>query len=261
MSSAAAGGDPPSLGEPLRILLVEDVENDAELIVKELRRAGLWFTSQRVQSEAALRQALHQFVPDLVLSDHSLPQFGAQDALRVVQVERPRTPVIIVTGSLDEETAADYIKAGAADYIVKHRLFRLGSAVKRALALQRALDEAARAEAARHKSEQRFRKLVEYASDGITLLDGSGRILYSTQALTPTLGYAHGELTGHAVFEIVHPDDRPQAQELLRAVLASGDAVVRGAVRVRHKHGSWRNLEITAANHLGDAVVEAIVVN
>jgi len=245
---------------PVRLLIVEDVANDADLMTRELRRSGLVFTHQHVQTEAALRDALRSFVPDVVLSDHSLPQFNASDALRVVREEAAKTPVIIVTGSLDEETAADYIKAGAADYIVKHRLQRLGPAVRRALALRRALEDVARSEAIRARSEQRFRKLVEYSSDVITLLDGAGNILYSTQSQKPTLGYDQGELDGRNVFDLVHPDDRGRAEAFLLAVLAPGAVVAREALRVRHKAGTWHDVEIAAVNHLDDQIVEAIVV-
>jgi two-component system cell cycle sensor histidine kinase/response regulator CckA len=255
------GEGPPSPANPPRILLIEDDDADAELILAELRRTGVACIGRRVQTEAALREALARFVPDVVLSDHSLPGFSGQEALRIVRAECPTTPFVIVTGSLNEETAAEYIKAGAVDYVVKDRLFRLGSAVQGALALRRALEEAARAEAARTRSEQRFRKLVEYSSDVITLVDGAGRIVYSTQALKPTLGYGQGELTGRDVFELVHPDDHPQALALFQAVLASRERVVRSALRVRHKEGTWRNLEVVGANHLGDPVVEAVVVN
>jgi PAS domain S-box-containing protein len=195
-----------------------------------------------------------------VLSDHSLPQLTGHDALRLVQRECPRTPVIIVTGTLDEETAAEYIKAGAVDYVVKDRLFRLAGAVERALALRRAREDLVRSEAIRARGEQRFRKLVEYSSDVITLLDGAGKILYSTQAQKPTLGYDPGELVGHNVFDLVHPDDRARAQALFVSVLAPGVAVARDAIRVRHKSGTWRDLEIAAVNHLDDAIVEAVVV-
>src|SRR5689334_19383849 len=123
---ALCRGMPGDAAATTRILIVEDAVPDAELMTRELRRAGLVFTSQRVQDEAALRDALRAFVPHIVLSDHSLPQFTARDALRVIQAEAATTPVIIVTGSLDEETAAEYIKVGATDYIVKHRLQRLG---------------------------------------------------------------------------------------------------------------------------------------
>ncbi|HEY3279412.1 MAG TPA: PAS domain S-box protein [Gemmatimonadales bacterium] len=255
------GAGPPSPAQPTRILLIEDVDADAELILAELRRAGIACIGQRVQTEAALRDTLSHFTPDVVLSDHSLPGFSGRDALRIVRAECPTTPLVIVTGSLNEETAAEYIKAGAVDYVVKDRLFRLASAVQGALALRRALEEAARAEAARTRSEQRFRKLVEYSSDVITLLDAAGRIVYSTQALKPTLGYEQGELTGRDVFELVHPADHQQALALFEAVFASSQTVVRGALRVRHKDGSWRDLEVVGANHLDDAVVEAVVVN
>ncbi len=105
--SSSASSEGLSPGEPLRILLVEDVVADAELMLRELRRAGVRCATQRVQSGTDLRHALHHFAPDVVLADHALPQFNALDALHVVQRERPLTPVIIVTGSLDEETAVD----------------------------------------------------------------------------------------------------------------------------------------------------------
>ena len=229
-------------------------------MTRELQRSGLAFTYQHVQTEATLRDALRSFVPDVVLSDHSLPQFNASDALRVVREEAATTPVIIVTGSLDEETAADYIKAGAADYIVKHRLQRLGPAVRRALALRRALDDVTRSEGIRARSEQRFRRLVEYSSDVITLLDGAGNILYSTQSQKPTLGYDQGELDGRNVFDLVHPDDRERAQALFLSLLAPDAVVARAAIRVRHMNGIWRDVEIAAVNHLDDPIVEAIVV-
>src|SRR2546423_13942403 len=148
MPSSESGEESSLSGEPLRVLLVEDVEDDAELVVRALTSAGIACRSRRVQSESALREALQHFIPDIVLSDHSLPQFNAHDALRVVRSERPHTPVIIVTGSLDEETAAEYIKAGAADYIVKQRLHRIGPAVRRGPPPRRAVHGWRRAQGA-----------------------------------------------------------------------------------------------------------------
>ena len=251
---------PPSEG-PLRILLVEDAEDDADLMLRELHRAGVRCVSARVQTEVELIEALYSFLPDVVLSDHSLPQFTALEALHTIQRARPGTPVIIVTGSLDEETAAEYIKAGAADYIVKHRLHRLGPAVGRAMTLRQAQREAAVAADSQLRSERRFRKLVEYSSDVITLLDGTGTVLYSTQSLKPTLGYGPGEMVGHSVFELVHPDDRPAAERLFRGVAQDASITSRADVRVRHKEGSWRDLEVAVTNHLDDPDVRAMVVN
>ncbi len=244
-----------------RVLIVEDVVADAELATRELRKALGPCTVLQVGGETELVRGLRELAPDVVLSDHSLPQFTAMDALRVVRRERPGTPVIVVTGSLNEETAADYIKAGAVDYVVKERLHRLGPAVRRALALRQALQDATEAEAALTRSEQRFRKLVEHASDVVTLVDASGRIVYSSHSLNPTLGYAPGEKTGHSVFELIHPDDRAVAEPLFREVLRQPDRVVRVDLRIQHKDRSWRELEVVAANRLQDAAVGAIVLN
>jgi PAS domain S-box-containing protein len=241
--------------------MMEDNADDAALILAELRRTGLSNESVRVENEQQLRDALRDFAPHIVLSDHSAPGFSGLEALRIVERESPETPFIVVTGSVDEETAAEYIKAGATDYIVKHRLQRLGHAVRRALELRRALEEAAAAGTALARSEQRFRQLVEYSSDVITLLDAKGQIVYSTQALKPTLGYDQGELIGRSVFTLVHPDDQPQAEALFRGLFTSAEPVIRTELRVRHKEGVWRDLEIAGSNHLEDPIVNAIVIN
>src|SRR2546425_11592089 len=91
--------------------MVEDVPADAELNELALRGAGISCVTRRVDTERTFREALRAFAPDIVVSDHSLPQFSAADTLRIVLQESPDTPVIIVTGTLDEETAAEYIKA------------------------------------------------------------------------------------------------------------------------------------------------------
>src|SRR6266481_85235 len=141
----------------VRVLMVEDVADDAALVERELRRAGISWATRRVDSERGFREALETFGPDIILTDHSLPTFGAADALRIALLEAPQTPVIIVTGSLDEETAAEYIKDGAADYVVKHRLHRLGPAVHRAIINAQDVAE-------RKRAEQELRRTTEFLS-------------------------------------------------------------------------------------------------
>ena len=248
-------------GEPLRILVVEDSEPDYELMLHALRRGGFDVTAMRVDSPAALNDALQSFGAEIVLSDHALPLTSGLEVFRSVQREQPMLPVLIVTGSIDEETAADYIKAGAADYVVKQRLHRLAPAVRRALALKSALQDALDAELAREASEQRFRSLVEHSSDVITLLDETGAIIYSTQSLKPTLGYATGEMTGHSVLDLVHPDQQAEAGALLMRLFHHPEQTVQAELRVRHKDGSWRDLEVVVANRLANPPVRALVVN
>lgn len=121
------------MDRPLRILILEDVPTDAELIERELRRAGLAFTSRRVDTEADFRAALDDFEPDVILADYSLPQFTAMEALRILRDQASDVPLILVTGSQGEEVAVECIKAGAADYILKSSLTRLPTAVQNAL--------------------------------------------------------------------------------------------------------------------------------
>src|SRR2546426_407772 len=117
----------------LRILLLEDVPADAALVERHLTKSGLEFVSQRVDTRARFEQALREFVPDIILSDHGLSGFDGSAALELVNERFPTLPVILVTGSLNEEKAVEFMKAGAADYILKDHLTRLPEAIQRAM--------------------------------------------------------------------------------------------------------------------------------
>ncbi len=134
----------------LRILILEDVLTDAELAEWELRRAGIPFTSRRVDTEADFQAALDEFQPDVILADYSLPQFNAMEALRILRDRASDVPLILVTGSQGEEVAVECIKAGAADYILKSSLTRLPTAVQNAL-------ERRELERARRRAEEELR--------------------------------------------------------------------------------------------------------
>jgi two-component system cell cycle sensor histidine kinase/response regulator CckA len=245
----------------VRVLMVEDVADDAALVERELRRAGITGATRRVDSERGYREALQTFAPDIILTDHSLPTFGAADALRIALLEAPDTPVIVVTGSLDEETAAEYIKAGAADYVVKHHLERVGPAVVRALDLRRARTEQARAEEARRQGEERFRALIEHGADVVALVAPDGTLLFASHSIERLLGFAPAELVGHPGFERVHPDDAPRLHAALRDIIASPGTPASLELRWRHKDGSWRHIDAVAVDRLAEPAVGAIVVN
>ena len=245
----------------VRTLLVEDVPSDAALIERALRRAGIAGPLRRVDTEAAFREALQTFAPDLILTDHSLPTFNASEALRIAVLESPGTPVIVVTGSLDEETAAEYIKAGAADYIVKHHLERLPTAVRRALDLRRAREEQARAEEARRQSEERFRALIEHGADAVALVAPDATLLFVSQAVERVLGYSPADLVGRSAFEHVHPDDVLRLRAVVAEVLDRPGVPRTVEVRVQRRDGGWCVLDAVAVNRLTEPAVGAIVVN
>src|SRR2546422_2056905 len=129
----------------IRILIVEDDPNDAALAEREVRRADIFCTFRRVETRDGMVEALREFIPDVILTDHSLPSFSAGDALQVAQQLPPGIPVIVVTGWLGDEPAVQYLQMGAADYIVKDHLHRLGPAVLRALDTKHSREAQARA--------------------------------------------------------------------------------------------------------------------
>ena len=125
------------MAEPLKILILEDSPEDLDLVERELKRAGIDFTSTVVKRKEEYEKALLEFRPDIILSDHSLPQFNSIEAMNIwktFQKEHNATiPFILITGSVSEEFAVQSIKAGADDYILKDRLKRLPSSIRSAM--------------------------------------------------------------------------------------------------------------------------------
>ena len=119
--------------ETIRILLLEDVELDAELTERELKSANLKYIVKRVEEESDFKNKLKIFNPDIILADHSLPHFDGLSALRIAKNEQPNTPFIFVSGKIGEEFAVEMLKEGATDYVLKSNLPKLGHAVQRAL--------------------------------------------------------------------------------------------------------------------------------
>jgi DNA-binding NtrC family response regulator len=122
-----------SLQKPLRVLLIEDDEADAELVLHLLKRFGLSVIPSRVETEAQLRRALPEFRPSVILSDYELLGFNGQAALKVVRELDPSVPFLFVSGKMNEEVAIGALQRGAIDYIFKNNLARLGPAVVRAI--------------------------------------------------------------------------------------------------------------------------------
>ena len=245
---------------PLRVLILEDRAEDAELVVFELRRAGFEPDWQRVETEESSLASLDPAL-DLILADYALPQFDALRGLRLMQARGLEIPFIIVSGTIGEDAAVSAIQQGAIDYLLKDRLARLGSAVARALEQKRLRDEKRQADAALRASEKRFRALIEHSSDAVSLLDERGTIRYASPATTRILGYEIDEFVGRDGFELIHRDDPSQDADRFSQFLQHPALSVTSQLRVRHKDGSWRWLEAASTNLLDEPSVQGIVVN
>jgi hypothetical protein len=151
--------------EVIRLLLIEDSEDDAVLVVNRLRRAGLGVDYERVETADAMAASLRQRAPDIVISDNGMPRFDAGAALMLLRDTGLDIPFIVVSGQIGEESATALMRAGAQDFVLKDKLTRLGPAVQRELREARDRQERRRAQAALHNSEERFRLVAENLHD------------------------------------------------------------------------------------------------
>ncbi len=118
---------------PYRVLIVEDVPTDAELTERETKQVLTPCIFERVETEGDFLRALDEFKPDIIISDYSMPAFNGMTALKLALERTPLIPCIIVTGSMNEDIAVDCMKAGAANYVIKQHIKRLGPAILHAL--------------------------------------------------------------------------------------------------------------------------------
>ncbi len=121
------------MSERLNILVLEDNPSDADLLLRELKKSGLVVEAEIVQTREAFENALNVIIPDIILSDYSLPSFDAVSAFTIKQKVCPQTPFIIVSGTIGEENAVELIKNGITDYALKDKLFTLPTKITRAL--------------------------------------------------------------------------------------------------------------------------------
>ena len=149
------------MDRPLRVLHLEDLSADAEMVERVLRKAQFRFESKLVLDKPDFIKALQEFTPDIILSDHSLPAFNSLEALRITRELGVQAPFILVTATVSEEYAVNMIKEGASDYILKDRLERLPNAVQNALDRYSVEIERKLADEALRASEQKYKLLFE----------------------------------------------------------------------------------------------------
>jgi len=220
----------------LRILTVEDVPSDAELLEFQLRKGGMEFVSERVETKEAFLKMLREFKPDLVLSDYSLPHFDGMTALRLTQELAPTIPFILVTGSMNEKTAVECMKAGAADYIIKDHIIRIVPAIKAAFEKMRVAGGKEKAEKDLTESEERYRSLFERVPVGLYRTTSEGQVLDVNPALVRMLGYPSREamMTIHVADGYGDEKERKRWQTLMER-----EGVVHGV------ETQWRRLDGT----------------
>src|SRR5688572_6237776 len=212
----------PSVAAPtIRVLLTEDVVADAELEVRELKRAGLRFVHRVVDSEPAFVAALREFAPDVILSDFSMPGFDGMAALALAREICPDTPFVFVSGTIGEEYAIRALRNGATDYVLKTNLVRLPAAVERAIAEAKARRDRHRTEVELDLARERLTSIFTSLPDMLWSVDAaSDRILYVSPAAKAIYGHSAEEFLEdrRLWIEVVHPEDRARVEAAWSAV-------------------------------------------
>ncbi|MHB8519853.1 MAG: PAS domain-containing hybrid sensor histidine kinase/response regulator [Limisphaerales bacterium] len=214
------------MSKPLRVLMVEDSEADAELIVRELRRSGYEPVFKRVETAEAVSAALDGGLWDVVISDHVMPQFSSEGTLRILQQRELDLPLIIVSGSIGEAAAVTMMKAGASDYIMKDDLLRLVPAVEREIREAAGRRERRKAEAALKRSQAQMRCLVNANILGVMVADTDGQITEANDAFLQMVGFSREEvLAGQVRWDRMTPPEwREGDQRILQQVRERGVA-------------------------------------
>jgi PAS domain S-box-containing protein len=227
---------------PLAVLLVEDSDSDAELIVRCLHKAGYDVTLDRVETAAGLAGALAAPHWDMVLSDHNLPDLNASIALAQLHAAGLDLPFIVVSNTIGEETAVALMRAGAHDYVMKGDLARLAPAVARELKeAQRRRQHRAAAQALR-AAEERWNFALEGAGYGVWDWDiPNGKVLFSS-CWRSMHGYGEHEVVPTATWRdsLVHPDDLARLQGALRDHVSGASRRYKEEYRTRGRDGSWK---------------------
>ena len=192
-----------NMAKTIKILILEDVPLDGELMERELERENINFIAHRVEKEEEYTRELKEFQPDVILADHSLPQFDGISAMRIAQDVTPQTPFIFVSGQMGEEFAVEMLKEGATDYVLKHNLSKLGHAVIRALKESDEYIKKIKAEEKLAKSEKKYKALFDLSPDFVVVLDPDGVVVDINHRLEEDSGLSREDFVGKDINTLV----------------------------------------------------------
>ncbi|MCG6537532.1 MAG: response regulator, partial [Syntrophales bacterium LBB04] len=201
------------MNKTIRILIVEDNPNDVELIKREINQVIKSCKFECVDTEGDFLKSLSEFKPEIIVSDYSMPAFDGLSVIHLARKNAPLTPVIICTGSIDEETAAETVKAGAVDYVVKEHIVRLSQAVLHALEKKQMWEERIQAAERLRISEERYRLISTVASDymfsTVVSSDGTLDLDWVAGAFEKITGYSVDEYKAIGGWRsTICPDDK-----------------------------------------------------
>ena len=231
---------------PLRLLFVDDCDNDLQLCLHELKKAQLEFRFDVVKTLEEFAGQLTAKTYDIVLADYKLDGWVGLDAFEHMKKAECNIPFVLVTGALGDEKAVDCIKNGVADYVLKDQLARLPLVINSVLEAKTLRDERRVAEYLIVKSEEKFRTLIE-ATASATFIHQGSQCLYANRAAELITGYSREELMKMNSWDLIHLDSREQVINQMFRRIAGDQSASRYEVKILTKNGDVRWLDVTLA--------------
>ncbi len=232
----------------LKILFVEDLQTDYELAQWHLRKDNLVFDATCVDTQPEFENALQAFRPDLIISDYSMPEFNGLQALQIKLKKDPEIPFIVLTGSINEETAVECMRSGADDYVLKEKMHRLPFSVRETLKRDAERKQKIQAEQRLIDSEARFREFFESANVGMAIVYKNFTHIVN-QAFADMLGYSREALEKLHWQEFTHPEDMGQTNHLVAKLDRGEINSFRHDKRYIHKNGTPVWVDVSVKPH------------
>lgn len=240
--------------QSLRVLMVEDSENDALLLIRVLKKGGYHSVYERVETATAMKKALQEMPWDIVLCDYSLPKFNALSAIALLKEANMDIPLIVVTGTVGEETAIECMRRGAKDYIMKSKMARLCPAIARELKEAKAGRKQKQAELQRvtaleelRKSEEKHLAIIENIEEGYYESDLKGNLTFFNSSMCQLLGYAREELIGINSRQFTDKENAKKLFKTFYEVYKTGNPAKEFDWQVIRKDGTIRHIEASVS--------------
>ena len=180
----------------IRVLIIEDSEDDEMLLIRVLKKGGYDPVYERVETAAAMKKALKKKQWDIILCDYKTPKFDAPSAIAVLKEANIDIPLIVVTGTIGEETAAECMRLGAQDYIMKGNLYRICPAIARELENAKVRKREKQAKEELQQSEKKYRTILENIEEGYYEVDLAGNFTFFNDSMCQIFGCSREEMTG-----------------------------------------------------------------
>ncbi len=241
-----------SNSQSLRALMVDDSQDDVLLIIRELQKGGYNPVYERVDNASAMNKALQEKLWDIILCDYKMPKFSGPSAIAVLKEANIDIPLIIISGTIGEETAVECMRLGAHDYLMKGKLSRLCPAIARELEEVKVRNKQKQAEFQRkamvealHQSEKKYRNILENIEDGYYEVDLAGNLTFFNDSLCRLYGYSKDELMGMNYRQYADKETAKKVFQAFNKVYTTRETIKEFNWQLIRKDGAKRYVEVS----------------